>query len=141
MIALFSTKVEALIITSPEAFHVSLDGSLTIAQQKNAHLVNFTCAFVDRLRMTVAGHAIVQQQMWECRKVGLEDPQAIIDKAIVTKLSSVCLSALEPLLKATKDYIFDQLLPRMHKEVPYDDEDQPYVRDLQVCSKSVASEL
>ncbi|VDK36357.1 unnamed protein product [Taenia asiatica] len=140
MIALFSTKVEALIITSPEAFHVSLDGSLTIAQQKNAHLVNFTCAFVDRLRMTVAGHAIVQQQMWECRKVGLEDPQAIIDKAIVTKLSSVCLSALEPLLKATKDYIFDQLLPRMHKEVPYDDEDQPYVRDLQAFINRMQTE-
>lgn len=141
MIALFSTKVEALIVTSSEAFHVSVDGSLTAAQQKNTHLVNFTCAFVDRLRMTVAGHATVQQQMWECRKVGVEDPRKIIDEAIVTKLSGVCLSALEPLLKATKDYIIDHLLPRMHKETPDDDEDPPYVRDLQVCPKGFASEF
>ncbi|KAL5108684.1 Conserved oligomeric Golgi complex subunit 5 [Taenia crassiceps] len=140
MIALFSTKVEALIVTGPEAFHVSADGSLTTAQQKNTHLVNFTCAFVDRLRMAVAAHATVQQQMWECRKVGVEDPQAVIDKAIVAKLSSVCLSALEPLLKATKDYILDQILPRMHKEALDDGEDPLYVRDLQAFINQMQTE-
>ncbi|VDM19349.1 unnamed protein product, partial [Hydatigera taeniaeformis] len=140
MMALFSTKVEALIITTPEAFHLPVDGFPTAAQKKNAHLVNFTCAFVDRLRMAIAGHATVQQQMWECRKAGVEDPQAIIDKAIVTKLSSVCLSALEPLLKAIKEYILDQVLPRIHKEISDGEEDPPYVRDLQAFVNRLQTE-
>ncbi|CDI98323.1 oligomeric golgi complex subunit 5 [Echinococcus multilocularis] len=140
MVALLSTKVEALIITSPEAFQVSADGLPTTAQQKNAHLVTFTCTFVDRLRITVAGHSTVQQQMWECRKLGVEDPREIIDKAIVTELSSVCLSALEPILKAIKDYILDYILPRMHKEIPDGDEDPPYVHDLQAFINRMRTE-
>ena len=132
MVALFSTKVEALIITTPEAFQVSAEGVPTVAQQKNTHLVNFTCAFAERLRMTVARHTMAHQQTWEDRKAGMEDPQEIIDQAIITKLSGVCLSALEPLLKGISDFIIDQNLPRMHKEIPIGDEGPPFVLDLQV---------
>ena len=132
MVTLFSTKVETLIVTTPEAYQVSAEGVPTVAQQKNTHLVNFTCAFADHLRMAVARHTTAQQQKWESRKAGIEDPQAIVDQAIVTKLSGVCLSALEPLLKAIRDYIIDQNLPRMHKQIPAGYGDPPYVRDLQV---------
>ncbi|KAM7535831.1 hypothetical protein Aperf_G00000095337 [Anoplocephala perfoliata] len=132
MVALFSTKVEALIVTGPEASQVSVDGVPTTAQRKNAHLVNFTCAFVDRLRLTVARHTAAQQQKWGARYVDGDDPQSIIDQAILSELSDVCLAALEPVLKAIADHVVEKILPRIHSEFSVDSEDDPpFVQDLQ----------
>nr|CDS31241.1 oligomeric golgi complex subunit 5 [Hymenolepis microstoma] len=129
MIALFSTKVEALIVTS----QVSVDGLPTPGQQKNAHLVNFTCAFVDHLRMAVARHTTAQQQKWRTRRKDADDPQAIVDQSIVSELSDVCLSALEPMLKAITDHVVEKYLPRIHLEISVNGEvDPPCVRDIQV---------
>lgn len=133
MVSLFSAKVEALIVTGPEASQVSVDGFPTSGQQKNAHLVNFTCAFADRLRTAVARHTTAQQQKWDARYAGGDDSQSIIDQAIVSELSNVCLAALEPLLKAITDHVVEKILPRIHLEISADGEDDPpFVRDLQV---------
>ncbi|VDL61300.1 unnamed protein product [Hymenolepis diminuta] len=132
MVALFSTKVEALIVTGPESSQVSVDGLPTPGQQRNVHLVNFACAFVDRLRMTVARHTTAQRQKWGIRGDGTDDPQAIIDQTIVSEISDVCLSALEPLLKAITDHIVEKCLPRIHSEIAVSGEDDPpFVRDIQ----------
>ncbi|VDO05075.1 unnamed protein product [Rodentolepis nana] len=128
MIALFSTKVEALIVTS----QVSVEGLPTPGQQKNVHLVNFTCAFVDHLRMAVARHTTAQQQKWGIRREDIDDPQAIVDQTIVSELSDVCLSALEPLFKALTDHVVEKYLPRIHLEISMAEEvDPPCVRDIQ----------
>uniref|UniRef100_A0A5K3EZS7 Conserved oligomeric Golgi complex subunit 5 n=1 Tax=Mesocestoides corti TaxID=53468 RepID=A0A5K3EZS7_MESCO len=139
MVALFATKVEALIVTSPEASQVSIDGLLNPAQQTNSHLVNFTCAFVDRLRMAVARHTTNQQQKRGHAKAGADDAQAIVDHAISSKLSGVCLAALEPLLTGIADHVIDQILPRMHKEALDNLEDPAYVQDLQIFVNRIRS--
>lgn len=133
VVTLFATKVEGLVATGPEASQVDAESSPTAAQLANTHLVNFTCAFAERLRLAVARHAASQQRKQESTSSQLISAQAIVDQALTSRLSTVCLAALEPLLNAIAGHISDNLLPRMHTEQAANEnaQESAYVKDLQ----------
>ncbi|CAH8485585.1 unnamed protein product [Heterobilharzia americana] len=124
LIALFATKVEALVSTGTSS--TQLIDCQTSEQQNNIYLVNLLCQFGTHLQLTVSKRLnnlnvlSVQDNQTSHKSSGsttttVQNPLQLISESTASHLNHLCSSILDPLLSAIGKTI-DEILSTMHNE-------------------------
>ncbi|KAG5451960.1 Conserved oligomeric Golgi complex subunit [Clonorchis sinensis] len=113
MVALFATKVESLVAVGPDANQVM--NPQTISQQNNINLVNLLCSFGTQLGWTCTRRLRNLPVMQSARSEHITSPLEAIFATLETRLNSMCISILQPLLQSISDVI-EELMSTMHGE-------------------------